>query len=290
MAPTLLDVAPLRRLAMAPTSVLPALLALSCIAAGFVPAQDRRRPLALAAKTVADIVPPPETVKNTYWCIRHGQSTANVANVISSDPVLGSASHELTELGRSQARSAGGALWASLEDFDGSVDLGKLALYSSNFTRARETSHLVAFEVQRLAQLAAGDFECPPLVRVGLLEGLRERGFGDLDGMPTGAYDDVFRRDLADPFDGTAGVEPVADVCARLRRLVDVLERRHAGDHVVLTAHADTIQIFQTWFARCDVRSFSSYRFANGECRRCDDAGECLPEPAPMASQAGGAK
>ena len=72
MAPTLLEVAPLRRLAMAPTSVLPALLALSCIAAGFVPAQDRRRPLALAAKTVADIVPPPETVKNTYWCIRRG--------------------------------------------------------------------------------------------------------------------------------------------------------------------------------------------------------------------------
>ena len=60
MAPSLLEVAPLRRLAMAPTSVLPALLALSCIAAGFVPAQDRRRPLALAAKTVADIVPPPE--------------------------------------------------------------------------------------------------------------------------------------------------------------------------------------------------------------------------------------
>ena len=176
-----------------------------------------------------------------------------------------------------------------LEDFDGSVDLGKLALYSSNFTRARETSHLVAFEVQRLAQLAAGDFECPPLVRVGLLEGLRERGFGDLDGAPTGAYDDVFRRDLADPFDGTAGVEPVADVCQRLSNMVDLLEKRHSGKQVILTAHADVIQIFQTWFAGCDVRAFSSYRFANGEVRRCDRAGECLPVPAPMQSQAAAA-
>ena len=42
-------------------------------------------------------------------------------------------------------------------------------------------------------------------------------------------------------------------------------------------------------FAGCDVRAFSSYRFANGEVRRCDRAGECLPVPAPMQSQAAAA-
>ena len=265
---------------------------LVCVAAGFRTQGHRVRPSrmsAVASKGLEDLTAPPakETLRNTYWCIRHGQSTANVVSIISSDPVTGSTDHELTALGRDQARGAGVELWKQVSDLDGAVDLGRVALYSSNFTRARETSHLVAFELQRQAQLAAGSFECPPLVSVGLLDGLRERDFGDLDGLDTGAYDVVWPRDLADPWDGTDGVEPVADVCARLRGVVDVLEARHDGDHLVLTAHADTIQIFQTWFGGCDVRCFSSYRFKNGEVRRCDDAGECLPCPVPMQSQAG---
>ena len=46
------------------------------------------------------------------------------------------------------------------------------------------------------------------------------------------------------------------------------------------------IQIFQTWFAGCDVRTFASYRFKNGEVRLCTDSEECLPPPEPMQSQA----
>lgn len=235
------------------------------------------------------LVQPPATVRNTYWCVRHGQSTANVVNIISSDPVVGSAIHELTEVGREQAVAAGGDLWDELVALDGAADLERVALYSSNFTRARETSNLVAFELSRRAQAAAGSYAGPPPLRCGLLGDLRERDFGRLDGENTGAYDEVWPRDAVDPFDGTDGVEPVAAVCARLRDAVDLLEGRHDGDHVVLTAHADTIQIFQTWFAGRDVRTFASYRFKNGEVRRCDDAGECLPPAVPMKSQAGAA-
>ena len=100
-------------------------------------------------------------------------------------------------------------------------------------------------------------------------------------------YDEVWPRDLADAFDGTDGVEPVASVCERLRAMVDVLEARHSGADVVLTAHADVIQIFQTWFAGADVRGFSQYRFANGEVRECDVGGANLPEGVPMRSQRG---
>ena len=143
--------------------------------------------------------------------------------------------------------------------------------------------------MQRRAQIAAGDWEAPPLLQIGLLSDLRERDFGSLDGLSAGNYDNVWPRDMASPFDGTDGVEPVADVCQRLANMVSLLEKRHSGKQVILTAHADVIQIFQTWFAGCDVRAFSSYRFANGEVRRCDRAGECLPVPAPMQSQAAAA-
>jgi len=230
---------------------------------------------------VASVVEPPAQRRNTYWCVRHGQSTANLVNIISSDPLVGSTTHELTELGREQAREAGADLWRQLAG----VDPSKVVMYSSNFTRARETRDLAAFEMQRRAQLEAQSFEAPPLLRVGLLHDLRERDFGALDGLSAGAYDTVWPRDAADPFDGSDGVEPVAAVCERLRAMVDLLEARHSGEHLVLTAHADTIQIFQTWFAGCDVRTFASYRFKNGEVRLCTDSEACLPPPEPMKSQ-----
>lgn len=217
-------------------------------------------------------------LKNTYFAIRHGQSTANVANVISSDPVVGSTTHELTALGKEQARSAGTALWRELQPrFD------SCTLYSSNFTRARETKHIVAFELQRQRQLATGIFDARPL-SVGLLEALRERDFGHLDGQNTGAYDVVWPRDLVG--DTLDGVESVEAVCARLDAMIHMLEERHDGEAIGLVSHADTLQIFQLWMAGCDVRTFSSYRIKNGEVRRCDQSDECLPPPIPMVSQA----
>lgn len=250
----------------------------------FIPTSTPRRgPTFLATSTLESVVEPPEEPRNTYWCVRHGQSTANVENIISSNPLIGSTKHELTALGKEQAHVAGADLWASLSELE--VPLSDVVVYSSNFTRARETAQIAAYELQRRAQIAANDWEAPPLLQMGLLSGLRERDFGSLDGLSAGNYDDVWPRDMASPFDGTDGVEPVAQVCQRLATMVDLLEARHSGKHIMLTAHADTIQIFQTWFAGCDVRAFSSFRFANGEVRRCDRAGECLPEPAPMQSQ-----
>jgi len=40
--------------------------------------------------------------KNTYILMRHGQSTANVQGVVSSDPAVGSSIHGLSETGRLQ--------------------------------------------------------------------------------------------------------------------------------------------------------------------------------------------
>ena len=226
---------------------------------------------------------PPETLKNVYFAVRHGQSTANVVNIISSDPVVGSRSHGLTDVGKDQALEAGGSLWTQLQDLE--IDLDKVALYSSNFTRARETKELVAWELQRRRQ-AKNEFNGPPLM-IGLLEELRERNFGIHDAQNTGAYDKIWPKDLLDPFHETDGVESVASVCRRLRSMVDLLEDRHDGYAIALAAHADVIQIFQCWMGGCDVRTFSSYRFKNGEVRRCDDLGECLPPPVPMVSQKG---
>ena len=188
------------------------------------------------------------------------------------------------------AEGARAALWCSIQ-----IRMG----HRSWFREARcSLLCFVAFELQRAwarsnGGVLSGDATGgggggeSPMVRIGLLSGLRERNFGALDGVNTGAYDDVWPRDLADPWHEHNGVESVASVCARLRAMVDTLEARHDGEAVVLCAHADVIQIFQCWLGGCDVRCFSSYRFKNGEVRRCDELGECLPCPVPMVSQAG---
>ncbi|GMI41418.1 hypothetical protein TeGR_g10261 [Tetraparma gracilis] len=214
---------------------------------------------------------------NTYYAIRHGQSTANVANLISSCPVHGATHHPLTPLGRTQAAAAGERLREEL-----GADLGSLTLYSSAFLRAVETRDVAAAALRPAFSQARPGSELP----VGVLGALRERDFGALDGLPTGVYDAVWPRDREDAYARHAdGVEPVASVVGRLAEMLEALERRHAGEALGLVAHADVLQIFQCWLAGCDVRSFAEYRFGNGEVRECGlDAG-CLPFPEPMKSQ-----
>ena len=53
-------------------------------------------------------------------------------------------------------------------------------------------------------------------------------------------------------------------VCARIRELVLSLEEEREGQCIVLTSHADTLQISQCYVAGADPRSFSMYRFKNG--------------------------
>jgi len=106
-------------------------------------------PLALSTSALSShlntITPALLHLKNTYCAICQGQSTANVANIIFSCPLLASTSHPLTDLGKSQASTAGAALFSLLPT---PPALESLALYSSNFTRARETKEIVAEELQ----------------------------------------------------------------------------------------------------------------------------------------------
>ncbi len=46
------------------------------------------------------------------------------------------------------------------------------------------------------------------------------------------------------------------------------MEEEHDGACIVLASHADTLQIAQTYIAGADARTFSQYRFANGEVKR----------------------
>jgi broad specificity phosphatase PhoE len=170
-----------------------------------------------------------DRLANRFSVMRHGQSTANVAGLIVSRIENGRrGEYGLSELGRKQALAA--ALDCGLP--------GDTVLCTSDFSRARQTAHIVA------AQLGAAEAVTAPA--------LRERCFGDWEGSSTDRYERVWAADEADPDHADDNVEPVAAVLERTSALVMELDRRYSGRDILLVSHGDPLQILQTAFLRID--------------------------------------
>jgi broad specificity phosphatase PhoE len=164
-------------------------------------------------------------LRNNYLGMRHGQSMANVKSVIVScidndDP----GDYGLTGLGRQQAQAAAGHL------------AGDTVICSSDFARAEQTARIVA------AALGLAD--------VTVTEALRERCFGDWEGMSSENYAAVWAADKASPDHAEGHVEPASAVLARATAFIITLERRYSGRDILLVSHGDTLQILQTGFSR----------------------------------------
>ena len=243
----------------------------------------------------------PKKLRNTYYGLRHGESEANLEGIISSDPVRGYSTHGLTAVGKVQSRRAATALI----DVVGRENFlkGDCIFLSSDFRRARQTTeqtilalnHLLYFEeapileaspsfttskatkmgsVKSLGRLYSGQ----PHPAITINELLRERSFGQLDQQVLLWYNKVWPVDKVDAFNNRFGVESVQDVCKRVSIFVKEMEKTHKKKHIVMTSHADTLQIMQMFLSGTDPREFSSYRFKNGEVRNMEQ----VPPPVPM--------
>jgi len=125
------------------------------------------------------------------------------------------------------------------------------------------------------------DWEVSPSVL--LEDGLIERYFGQLDDTDINTYGLVWPIDMVDVTNTKYDVESVAAVATRIRETILSIDSKHSNEHIVLTSHADVLQITQLFASGIDnVGVFSSYRFGNGEVRRMDRTVDSLPEPAPL--------
>lgn len=251
-------------------------------AASYTNAQD-------STVLVVDEMPPPlPELKNKFYLLRHGQSTANVEGIISSARSLaGSTKHGLTLLGMEQGRDSA----ASLIDFiaeDLSEDSTKKVLfYSSPFARAKETAEMCLEGISCNEEVAQKVIELGLDVNseISIVDGLMERYFGRLDGKELATYAYVWPVDMFEPTHTAFDVESVAAVSTRIRETLLDIDGRHAegGNHIVLTSHADVLQITQVYAAGLDnVGKFSQYRFGNGEVRRMGREVSSLPEAVPL--------
>ena len=242
------------------------------------------------AEVVSCMPPPfPEDLKNTYYLLRHGQSTANVAGVISSArSLVYSDKHGLTTVGVEQGEKSAEALVSALEKNSEAVKSGdKILFVSSPFARARQTAEacLRGLTEQEELQYRIQKLGLEVVPDIVLRDKLMERYFGRLDSEAIYTYAYVWPVDKMDVTHTAFDVESVAAVCTRIRELiVEDLEEEYDGNyHVVLTSHADVLQITQLYAAGAEnVGTFSSYRFANGEVRLMARSIDSLPEPVPL--------
>lgn len=194
----------------------------------------------------------PPKLKNNYYVMRHGQSKANVAEIIVSHPEHGT--HEdyaLSELGRKQAKK-------SAENCDLS---DKTIIYTSDFSRARETAEIMR-EV-----LAAPEIHTS--------ENLRERHFGEWEKTESSNYANLWEHDKTSADYRENSVESVNSVLERATRLVLNLEKRYKDKDILLVSHGDTLQILQTGFEKVDPGGHRSLRpLETAEIRQVYNVGD----------------
>jgi len=163
--------------------------------------------------------------------MRHGQSLANLKQIIVSHPQNGIDNYGLSEQGMMQVQHS--------VQSDCRLD-SNLLIVSSDFKRARESAE-IAHELLDCIQPLQFD------------ERLRERNFGDLELTADSAYPLVWGRDKIDADSLEKGVESPNQVMQRVSALVCDYEANYSSMAILLVSHGDALQILQTAFSKQDA-------------------------------------
>ncbi len=149
---------------------------------------------------------------NKYFILRHGESTKNIQDIVSSNPE----GSDLTERGREEVRAAARAMRKE----------GVTRLYASPLVRTRETALCLAREL------------CIPEAEIVFDDRLREIDFGELEGKPLAefhAYREAHMPTFTEPLPKG---ESYRDVFRRFGSFMYELEAAGARGHAVIVTHA----------------------------------------------------
>ncbi len=159
--------------------------------------------------------------QNRYLLMRHGHSQANAERLIISTPGRGLSAFGLSPQGEAQ-----------LEELLASWRWpAPTRILHSDFLRTTETARRVATHF---------GLELQPEPR------LRERDFGDFEGLADSRYGDIWAHDACNPEHREYGVESVASVAARMQGVIASLEQALRDETVLLVSHGDPLQIMLT--------------------------------------------
>jgi broad specificity phosphatase PhoE len=188
------------------------------------------------------------TLKNRYYGLRHGTSTANAKRIIMSDPNLGVRSYGLTEAGQIEVEN--GVMAAIKNQW---ID-GRTLIFFSDFRRTMESAKITS-EILHTRALKPS-------------RSLRERRFAGLDGQPDANYARVWEHDLRDPNHTEFSCESVNGVLERMQRFVLRAEQQYADQTILMVSHGDPLQILLAVFCRIHPNQHRQLApFERGEIR-----------------------
>jgi probable phosphoglycerate mutase len=173
-----------------------------------------------------------DKLRNRYFAVRHGESEANVAHLISSNPELGTKIHGLSPNGRNQV-SENTKLF-----LENHPEENSFVIISSDFRRAYETAEILATNL-------------PNKLKIQIDQRLRERFFGIYDNTSDENYHLIWKTDEENPMKNVDDqVETVESVRKRTTELIRELEETYDNQLIFLISHGDALQILQTAFER----------------------------------------
>mmetsp|Transcript_22183 Transcript_22183/g.33222 ORF Transcript_22183/g.33222 Transcript_22183/m.33222 type:complete len:236 (-) Transcript_22183:101-808(-) len=196
-------------------------------------------------------------LRNRYFALRHGESEANVAGIIVSDPTTGTAQYGLTPAGvaavqHSATRFADEVLKSAGTSSDSR--LPPIRIITSDFKRTQQTAQTFAATLREsLKGLEIDEAGLEPLSS----KELRERYFGELEGGPNTGYSKVWMEDEVDSDSQPFGSESARAVQQRTASLIRSLETQAITAEegglqqqpiVIVVSHGDALQILQTTF------------------------------------------
>lgn len=177
--------------------------------------------------------------KNQFYFCRHGESEANVANIVSSFQI-GRVEHGLTALGREQVRTE----CLAMLDITSPQAAINTTIVCSPFLRTKQTAEVISKTIQY-----------PHIIQVA--EDLKERYFGDFEGKPANeSYALAWQEDELYTEQSKFKCESVENVYERTMALILELDDRfpQGGHRFLLVSHGDAIQITRSRVQGLDPR------------------------------------
>jgi probable phosphoglycerate mutase len=186
-------------------------------------------------------------MNNSYYLLRHGESTANKQGIIACKPSTSCSGYGLTEKGVQQATTTATWLKEHLTE--------PVLVYASDYLRAKQTARIVA---EKLGVNVIEDTR------------LRERDFGALDGESDTLYGSVWAYD-ASPKERTLGAESLEQLTKRVMGLIHEIEQQYRGYSIVLASHGDPLVALQSYVLHNEVIPGGGHPFQNAEVRKLDE-------------------